>query len=75
LGKSKRRIIARAKNSNSDMCLTRQDAINIVYESLIDNNCTKKAQEIIGLFGLSAEELAEAGLSYEILKALGKTLN
>ena len=75
MGKSKRRIIARAKNSNNDFSLTRQEAINMVCEALNEDNVSQKAQDIIGLFGLSGEELAEAGLSYELLKALGKTIS
>ena len=70
LGKSKQRIIARAKNDKSQLNFTRQDALARVIEDLSVNPASISAKNIITLFGLTAEELSEAGLTYEVLRSL-----
>ena len=70
MGKSKQRIIARAKNDKAQINFTRQDALNRVIEDLSHNPASVSAKNMITLFGLKAEELSEAGLSYEVLRSL-----
>ncbi len=58
--------------------MTREEAINNVFK--IFSKHTKKKDNLkdalntISLFGLSAEELSEGGVSYENLKALGSAI-
>jgi hypothetical protein len=55
---------------NSGDCLTREQAIHRIRASLAQCISHPEAQHLIGLFSIAPEELAEAGLSYEILKVL-----
>jgi hypothetical protein len=75
LGKSKQRIIARAKNDKTQINFTRQDALIRVIEDLSHNPASISAKNMITLFGLTAEELSEAGLSYEVLRSLDCLIN
>lgn len=70
MGKSKQRIIARAKNDRFQMNFTRQDALSNVIDDLFHDPASSSAKNIITLFGLTAEELSEAGVSYEVLRSL-----
>jgi hypothetical protein len=70
LGKCKKRLIARARNSKSQMQISREDALNQVYKELDQDPSSITAKNLISLFGLSAEELSEAGVTYEILRSL-----
>ena len=70
LGKSKQRIIARAKNDKTQLNFTRQNALAMVIEDLANDPASISAKNMITLFGLKAEELSEAGLSYEVLRSL-----
>ena len=51
--------------------MTRESALNEVFGLLNKNNfkSRQKARDIITLFGLEAEELCEAGIDYENVKA------
>lgn len=60
MGKSKKRILAKGINRQLST-ISRSEAIEIVVKSLSD----KEIPDIISLFGLRAEELLEAGMSYE----------
>ncbi|MBQ2983714.1 MAG: hypothetical protein IJD57_02840 [Candidatus Gastranaerophilales bacterium] len=76
MGKCKKRTLYK---NNSSYFMTREEAINNVFKAFCQS-CNKKtnyknAMETISLFGLSAEELSEAGLSYENLRALGSAIN
>ena len=71
MGKSKKRIIYKGKNQQIDN-LTRSEAIVNAVKML--NNNDKEAYSIITLFGLSAEELLEGGVSYELVKGLGNII-
>jgi len=71
LGKSKKRIIYKGKNQQIAN-LTRSEAIVNAVKML--NNNDKEAYSIITLFGLSAEELLEGGVSYELVKGLGNII-
>ena len=71
MGKCKRRTLYK---SNSSLFMTRERAAIRVGECLkeFDANFRHKneARDIITLFGLSAEELSEAGVGFEHLKSL-----
>lgn len=66
MGKAKRRSIALGRH-NQISNLSRNDAIISVVEKLSKQ---EDVSEIITLFGLSAEELLEAGANYEDIKSL-----
>ncbi|MBR1977458.1 hypothetical protein IKA15_04180 [bacterium] len=68
MGKSKRRILHK---TNSSLFMTRESALNEVFGLLNKDNfkSRQKARDIITLFGLEAEELCEAGVDYENVKA------
>lgn len=70
LGKCKQRLIARAKNEKTQLQISRKEAIDIVCADLRQNPTSIAAKNLISLFGLSAEELSEAGVSYEVLRSL-----
>ena len=82
MGKCKRRTLH--KTSTTSYFMTRETAVNNVFRifnekfkesSKKKNNDIKVAMDTISLFGISAEELSEAGLSYENLKALGSAID
>ncbi len=72
MGKSKRRIIYRGKNQQQLTSLSRDEAIKTVVNML--NSSTKEAYSLITLFGLTAEEVLEAGASYEAVKGVENLL-
>jgi len=68
MGKSKKRILHK---TNSSIFMTREGAVSKVLSILSSKkNDRVEAHNIITLFGLEAEELSEAGIDYENLKAL-----
>ncbi len=66
MGKAKRRSIALGRH-NQISNLSRNDAVISVVEKLSKQ---EDVSELITLFGLSAEELLEAGANYEDIKSL-----
>ncbi|MEI7473285.1 MAG: hypothetical protein WCK67_00770 [bacterium] len=50
--------------------MTREQAVERVFDELCQNPASIAAKKIITLFGLKAEELSEKGVNYEILRAL-----
>lgn len=72
MGKSKSRIFRKGINDQITR-LTRDDAINNVIKYLNDNELTN-AHDLITMFGLDAEELLEAGASYEHVVAMKNIL-
>lgn len=75
MGKCKKRTLYKA---NTSYFMTREEAVNNVFKMFSENKKKidiKCAMETISLFGLSAEELSEAGVSYENLKALGSAID
>ena len=65
MGKSKKRSLHLGINNNFST-LTREDAVSEVVKSMrVGNN---EADNLITLFGLTAEELLEAGATYEDVK-------
>lgn len=71
MGKSKKRIIYKGKNDQFTN-LTRVEAIQNVVELL--NSGDRQAYSLITLFGLTAEEILEAGASYEVVKGVENLL-
>lgn len=73
MGKCKKRTLHK---TNSSYFMTRETAVNDIFRIFEENKNKrnvsnfKKAIETISLFGISAEELSEAGVSYENLRAL-----
>lgn len=86
MGKCIRRTMKKSQNDclfgfgrrNSSLFMTREKALSSVFGVL--NTKTKKKTNLkeaintISLFGISAEELSEAGMAYENLKALGSVI-
>ena len=71
MGKSKKRILHK---TNSLLNMTREEALSQVAKCFKNIICDEKektdAQNLITLFGLTAEELSEAGVIYEHLKSM-----
>lgn len=70
MGKAKKRILHK---SNSSLFMTRETAVSKVF-NMLSNNSRMEADNLITLFGLTAEELSEAGVPYEDLISLGQTI-
>ena len=71
MGKSKKRNF----NKNTDMLgsvIKRADVINTVLLAIKTNNITDDIKNHISLFGLTPEELTEAGASLEEIKVFKK---
>lgn len=68
MGKSKSRIFRKGINDQFTS-MTRETAVNEVAKFLNSNNSTE-ARNLITMFGLGAEEILEAGASYESVIAL-----
>lgn len=69
MGKAKKRILHK---TNSNLYMTRESAVSKVSD-IINRSIAKEqntVSSLITLFGLSAEELSEAGVPYENLVAL-----
>lgn len=66
MGKAKKRIF----NKNTEKIgsvLKRDDVITNVIDDIKTNKLSDKTQKLISLFGITAEELSEAGASIEEL--------
>ena len=64
MGKCKRRIF----NKNNDLkgsTLKRNDVISTVISDIKNNKLSEETQKLITLFGITGEELSEAGASFE----------
>ena len=77
MGKCKKRTLHK---TNSSFFMTRESAVSDIFRLFNNKNVKKtdfsfkKAVDTISLFGISAEELSEAGIAYENLKALESVL-
>lgn len=71
MGKAKKRSLHLGINDQFSK-LSRAEAVEEVVEMLNENN--PESYGLITLFGLSAEELLEAGATYESVKGLGNLL-
>ena len=76
MGKCIKRTL-RNSISDSTRYMTREDAVSSVFKIFSKKTKIdfKKAINTISLFGITAEELGEAGVSYENLQALGSVIN
>lgn len=72
MSKSKRRILTR-KIANPLSC-TRANAVEYVSCAIKSHSFDDNAKKLLSLFGISGEELAEAGLTWEELKAVSSFL-
>lgn len=64
MGKSKKRIF----NKNTDLkgsTLKRSNVITSVISDIKNNKLSEESQKLITLFGITGEELSEAGASLE----------
>ncbi len=69
MGKSKKRIFSK-NTDNIGITLKRNEIIdNIIYD-IKNNKLTEETKRLISLFGISVEELSEAGISFEELSAV-----
>lgn len=71
MGKAKKRSLHLGINDRFSR-LSRSEAIEAVVDML--NKGDKDVYSLITLFGLTAEEILEAGADYEIVKGLGNFL-
>ena len=74
MGKSKRRILHKGIN-NKISNLKREDALSEVVKACNAKKVDDSVKDLISLFGLSAEELLEAGAQYEDVIGLKVLLN
>ncbi len=68
MGKSKTRIFRKGINDQITK-ITRQDAV-IEAAKYLNSSQSAQARNLITMFGLSAEEVLEAGASYESVVAM-----
>lgn len=79
MGKAKKRNFYNLSKSGAAVNLnapsiSREDAIKEVIRKIDNNDFSDATKDIISLFGINAEELAEAGAAYEDLVALKAVL-
>lgn len=74
MGKSKRRILHKGIN-NKLQNIKREDALSSVVKACNSKKINDSIKDLILLFGLSAEELLEAGAQYEDVIGLRSILN
>ena len=75
MGKAKKRNFQSCAHTGVSMGMlssscTREEAINFVIGKIKINDFGAQTKDVISLFGITAEELAEAGAAYEDLVAL-----
>ncbi len=89
MGKCKRRNFSKSNNYSGNSLnisfMTRETAVNNVFRMITESSSKAKARkersifrkalDTISLFGISAEELSEAGVPYENLRALSSVLD
>lgn len=73
MSKSKKRILHRNKE-NTPMSCSRKAAIETVTNSIKSRKFDANAKNLMSLFGISGEELSEAGLTWEELTAVSSYL-
>lgn len=74
MGKSKRRILHKGINDKITN-IKREDALNVVVKACNTKKIDNEIKDLISLFGFSAEEMLEAGASYEDVVGLRCILN
>ena len=73
MSKSKKRILHRNKEAMPLSC-SRKEAIEVVSTSIKNRKFDINAKNLLSLFGISGEELSEAGLNWEELNAVSQYL-
>ena len=73
MSKSKKRILHRNKET-APMSCSREAAIETVTNSIRNRKFDMNAKKLLSLFGISGEELSEAGLTWEELTAVSSYL-
>ena len=68
--KAKKRNFKKGKTTAFESGISRAEAVAEVVKRINENDLSPETKDIISLFGITAEELGEAGLKYEELKAL-----
>ncbi len=69
MGKSKKRIF----NKNTDekgIILKRNKVIEEILHNIKSSKITEETEKLIGLFGITIEELLEAGADFEEISAI-----
>ncbi len=74
MGKAKKRMFNKT-NENIGTVLKRSDAVCNVVSSLKNNDVSAETKNNISLFGITAEELLEAGASLEEISLLKNIIN
>ena len=69
MGKSKRRSFNKAKEKDITS-VKRADAVKNVIKSIKNNSFDTDIKNLISLFGITSEELTEAGATYEELSVI-----
>ncbi len=69
MGKSKKRILNKNAENNATV-LKRKTVIKNLIKDIKNNSVKAETQNLISLFGITLEELSEAGISYEELSAV-----
>ena len=69
MSKSKKRILHRNKEISPLSC-SREEAVKSVTNSIKLRKFDTNAKNLLSLFGISGEELSEAGLTWEELSAV-----
>ena len=72
MGKAKKRNLHIRQNGLTTM--SREQAVKEIISRIKSADFGPETKDVIGLFGISAEELSEAGATYEELKALGQII-
>lgn len=80
MGKAKKRNFRTCINNGGGICnlpstFSRENAVKLIIENIKQNNLGVETKDIISLFGITAEELSEAGAAYEDLIALKSVLH
>lgn len=75
MGKAKKRNFHNCANTGSPLsslplALTRSEALQKIVEAIKSADFGDETKDLITLFGITAEELAEAGVRYEDLVTL-----
>ena len=75
MGKAKKRNFHTCIKGKKDLpVFTREEAVSEIIKKIKTKKLNTETKDLISLFGITAEELTEAGAVYEDLKALGVVL-
>ena len=69
MGKSKKRNLSKITEKNT-VRIKRNEAINQIISDIRNNTISDNTIKYICLFGITTEELSEAGVAYEELSAI-----